>query len=310
MQTIKKDLVIIGAGPGGLGAAIYAVRAGLDFMVTDKFSPGGQIINTELIENYLGFKDDVSGFELMQKMIEHCLKFSIEIKEFFEIEKIDENKSPKAYPFACLAPKTKILAKTLIMATGASPSRLGVKGEDGLIGKGISFCATCDAALCRDKTVAVVGGGNAALEEAMFLTRFASKVYVIHRRDALRASKTIAAKALDNKKITFVLSSKIKEFIGSERLEKIVIENLKKKKEYMLDVEAVFEYVGLNPNSALVNTIADLDENNFIITDKNMETSRKGLYAVGDVRNTVLRQVITAISDGAIAATAIERSLI
>ncbi len=310
MQTIKKDLVIIGAGPGGLGAAIYAARAGLDFMVTEKLSPGGQIINTEIIENYLGFKEDISGFELMQKMIEHCLKFDIDIKEFFEIEKINENKSPKAYPYSCIAPKAKILTKTIILATGASPSRLGVKGEAELIGRGISFCATCDAALCRDKTVAVVGGGNAALEEAMFLTKFASRVYVIHRRDALRASKTISAKAMDHDKISFVLSSRIKEFIGGERLEKIVIKNIKKNKEHELDVDAVFEYVGLNPNSELVKGMVEVDESSFIVTDENMKTSREGLYAIGDVRNTALRQVITAVSDGAIAATAIEKTLI
>jgi len=314
MQEIKTDLLIIGAGPAGLGAAIYAARSALDFKIVDKFMAGGQIINTELIENYPGFKENISGFDLMQNILEHCKKFKVSINEYSSIEKIsiyenlDEcrqnNKSCiKPYKFICHTDSESILSRALIIATGASSKRLYVEGESEYIGKGISFCATCDGALYKDREVMVMGGGNTAIQEALFLTKFAKKVYVVHRRDELRAVKLLQNRAFEDKKIEFLYSSVIEKFSGKERLEEVLIKNLKNNKKYTKKIDGVFEYIGINPNSELVKDLVKLDEGRFIITNFNMETTYEGIFAAGDVRNTPLRQVITATSDGAVAAS-------
>ena len=319
MEEIKNDLLIIGAGPGGLGAALYAARAGLNFEVVEKYMAGGQIVNTEFIENYPGLKDDITGFGVAQNFVEHCKKFGANINEYFAIDSIkmvdglnldvDGSKNTKPFKFSCSGNDKVMLTKSLIIATGASPRKLEVKGEDAFIGKGISFCATCDGALYRDKVVAVVGGGDTAVEEALFLTKFAREVYIIHRRDELRAVKILQNRAFENKKIEFLWSSVIEEFIGQSKLEEIVIKNKKNNQKYNLKVDGVFEYVGLKPNSELVKDLVKLDENNFIITDSKMETSVEGIFAVGDVRNTSLRQVVTAVADGAIAAMSVDKYL-
>jgi thioredoxin reductase (NADPH) len=320
MDEIKTDLLIIGAGPAGLGAALYAARAALDFKVVDQLMAGGQIINTEYIENYPGFKENISGFDLMQNIVDHCKKFNIKIDEYFAIDSLSveeehiqnrqaEGKDLKPFRFICRGKNTTILARALIVATGSSPKRLYVKGEGELIGKGISFCATCDGALYKDKEVAVIGGGNTAIQEALFLTKFAKKVYIIHRRDELRAIKILQNRAFENNKIEFLLSSGIEKFAGKGHLEEIVIHDLKNNKEYGKKVNGVFEYVGIKPNNELVKEIVNMDENGFIITNQNMETSLPGIFAAGDVRNTSLRQVITAVADGAIAATYADRYL-
>ena len=233
------------------------------------------------------------------------------IKEFSKINKISviHNEKTDKNTFISESEKYKFKTKAIIVATGASPKKLDIPGEDRLIGKGISFCATCDGALYKDMDVAVIGGGNAALEEALFLTKFARKVYIIHRRDELRASKTIADKAKSNKKIHFLLNNKIIEFEGEERLAKVVIQNNKTNILKDINVSAVFEYVGIKPNSALLKDIVELDELGFVVTNKNLETSMPGIFAAGDVRNTPLRQVITAVADGAVAATSAEKYL-
>ena len=310
MEELKTDLLIIGAGPGGLGAALYARRAGLDFMIVEKNMAGGQIINTELVENYPGFKDSMSGFELAQNLADHCRSFDIEILEYSPIESIEEishEMEEKKYSFKCTGSKKIISSRAIIIATGAKPDRLNVKGETGLLGKGISFCATCDGALYRDREVAVVGGGDTAVEEALFLTNLVKKVYLIHRRDELRACDLLQCRAKENKKIEFLWSSIVEEFIGDEKLEAIIIKNKNDGKTRKLEVGAVFEYVGLQPNSEVVKELVDTDEKGFIITDTNMKTSREGIYAIGDVRVTPLRQVITAVSDGAIASMYIDK---
>lgn len=320
MDEIKTDLLIIGAGPAGLGAALYAARAALDFKVVDQLMAGGQIINTEYIENYPGFKENISGFDLMQNIVDHCKKFNIKIDEYFAIDSLSmeeehilnglaEGKDLKPFRFICRGKNTTILARALIIATGSSPKRLYVKGEGELIGKGISFCATCDGALYKDKEVAVIGGGNTAIQEALFLTKFAKKVYIIHRRDELRAIKILQNRAFENNKIEFLLSSVIEKFAGKDHLEEIVIHDLKNNREYRKRVNGVFEYVGIKPNNELVKEIVNMDENGFIITNQNMETSLPGIFAAGDVRNTSLRQVITAVADGAVAATYADKYL-
>jgi len=305
MQEIKKDLLIIGAGPGGLGTALYAVRAGLDFDIVEKNMTGGQIINTGLIENYPGFKEDLSGYEFIQNLVEHCKKFDIEVKEFFainSIEPVNAGEKGVSYNFKCLGGNKLIWTNAVVMATGASSNKLNVDGESKLIGRGVSFCATCDGALYRDREVAVVGGGDTAVDEAIFLTKFAKKVYVIHRRDQLRAVKILQERAFKNKKIEFIWDSVIEKFIGRDKLEEILIRNKKKNKTYKLAVDGVFEYVGWKPNSELVKGLVDIDDKGFIITNSKMETSLPGIFAVGDVRDTPLRQAITSVADGAVAA--------
>ncbi|MBU2563804.1 MAG: thioredoxin-disulfide reductase [Actinobacteria bacterium] len=312
MQEVKTDLLIIGAGPGGLSAALYARRAGLDFEIVEKKMAGGQIINTASVENYPGFKDDISGYELAQNLLGHCKRFDIEVREYFavnSIESVNTREKDKSYHFKCPGDEKLIWTKSVIMATGASPDRLNVEGESGLIGKGISFCATCDGALYRDREVAVVGGGDTAIDEAIFLTKFAKKVYIIHRRNELRAVEILKDRVLKNKKIEFLWDSVVEKFIGKNKLEEILIRNKKENKTYKLKVDGVFEYIGWKPNSELVKDLVQLDEKNFIITNFKMETSLPGIFAVGDVRNTPLRQVITAVADGAIAAIYVDRFL-
>ncbi len=308
MEKINKELLIVGAGPAGLGAAIYAHRAGINFSIADKYMAGGQIITTAEIDNYPGFYNDISGYDLMQNIISHVKKFGVQINEFCEINTItiSDNGEKK---FICSSEEFEFSVNAVIFATGASPKKLGAEGEDALIGKGISFCATCDGALYKNKTVAVIGGGNSAIEEALFLTKFAERVYVIHRRDELRAVKVIQEKAFENKKVVFILNSEIIKFIGRDRIEEIIIKNKKTAKVKNLKIDGVFEYVGINPNSLLLNGIVDFDEYGYIIADKNMQTSTIGLFAAGDIRNSVLKQVITAVADGALAATSAEKFL-
>ena len=310
MKELKTDLLIIGAGPGGLGAALYARRSGLDFMIVEKNMAGGQIINTDLIENYPGFMGNISGFELAQKLADHCRSFEIEIMEYFPVGSIDEvqhNIGGKNYRFKCSGEDSIIFARALIIASGARPDRLGAKGEAGLIGKGISFCATCDGALYRDMEVVVVGGGDTAVEEALFLTKLAKKVYIIHRRDELRAYNKLQTRAKENKKIEILWSSVVEEFVGGEKLEGVIIKNKKDGIVKKLDIAAVFEYVGLQPNSEIVKYLVDTDEKGFIITDMTMKTSGEGIFAIGDIRTTPFRQVVTAVADGAVAALYVDK---
>ena len=310
MEKQKTDLLIIGAGPGGLGAALYAKRAGLDFMIVEKNMAGGQIINTELVENYPGIKENVSGFQLAQILADHCRSFGIEILEYQPMESIEavSHKSHgKDYSFKCTGSGKVISTRAIIIATGARPDRLGIKGEAELIGKGISFCATCDGALYRDREVAVVGGGDTAVEEVLFLTKLVKKAYLIHRRDKLRASDILQRRAKKNKKIKFMWSSTVEEFIGKDKLEAVMVKNKKDGSITRLDVEAVFEYVGLRPNSEIIRDLVKTDANGFIITDNAMKTSYEGIYAIGDVRDTPLRQVITAVADGAVAAMRVDK---
>jgi len=291
---------------------LYARRAGLDFEIVEKKMAGGQIINTAAVENYPGFNDDISGYELAQNLLGHCRRFDIEVSEYFavnSIESVDTRKKDKSYHFKCPGDEKPICTNSVLMATGASPDRLNVEGESGLIGKGISFCATCDGALYMDREVAVVGGGDTAIDEAIFLTKFAKKVYVIHRRNELRAVEILKDRVLKNKKIEFLWDSVVEKFIGKNKLEEILIRNKKENKTYKLKVDGVFEYIGLKPNSELVKDLVELDEKNFIITNFKMETSLPGIFAVGDVRNTPLRQIITAVADGAIAAMYVDKFL-
>lgn len=309
MGNIKKDLVIVGSGPAGLGASLYAARSHLDFILIDKAAAGGQIMNTEFIENYLGFKGQVSGYELVQAFTEHVKEFDIDTEGFFEIERISVASQGKKPLLRCESDGREIQTRCVIVASGAYPKRLKAKGEELFLGRGVSFCATCDAALYKDKEVAVVGGGDTAIEEALFLTKFADKVYIIHRRDQLRAVKLLQERAFSNKKIEIVWDSVIDSFSGKDHVEEVALFNKKTEKSSVLKVQGVFEYIGWMPNSGFVKDLVETDDEGFIKTDQYMRTSQKGIFAVGDVRVTPLRQVITAVADGAIASMTADKYL-
>lgn len=295
MQEYNYDVVILGGGPAGLAAGIYASRGAVKTAVIDINMFGGQPSNYLELENYPGFPT-VGGFDLMEKFEEHADKFGIEKFPMQEIKSVDlKNKTVSTSD-------TTFNAKTLIIATGAQPMKLNVPGEKEFVGRGVSYCAVCDGAFYKDKIVAVVGGGNAAVEEAMYLTKFASKVYLIHRRDELRADKIVQERAFKNEKIEFIWNSVVEEIIGDELVNSLVIKNVKSNEVSTLEINGVFPYIGMTPNVDLFNGQLEQDARGFIVTDNMMQTSLNGVYAIGDVRTTPLRQVITATADGAVAA--------
>ena len=258
---------------------------------------GGQPSNYLELENYPAFPI-IGGYDLMEKMEEHADKFGVNKFPMEEIQKIDLISNPKVIETLTHTFK----AKSVIIATGAQPKKLGVKGEKEFLGRGVSYCAICDGAFYREKTVAVVAGGNAALEEAMYLTKFADKVYVIHRRNEFRADKIVQNLAFKNEKLEFVYDTVVNEINGEDTVKSLVIENVKTHEVSTLDVNGIFPYIGFLPNTDLINGQVEQDSNGFIVTDETMKTSVDGVFAAGDVRITPLRQVITATSDGAVAA--------
>ncbi|MFA7658669.1 MAG: thioredoxin-disulfide reductase [Candidatus Gastranaerophilaceae bacterium] len=295
-KTHEFDTVILGGGPAGLSAAIYAARGACSTAIIDTSMLGGQPTNYLELENYPGF-GIIDGFDLMEKFEQHADKFGVAKFPMQEIVNIDLLSQIKT-----INTKDSVFkAKTVIIATGAQAKKLGIPGEKEFIGRGVSYCAVCDGAFYKDKIVAVVGGGNAAIEEAMYLTKFANKVYVIHRRDTLRADKIIQERAFKNEKIEFVFDTIPKEILGENLVTAIVLENIKTKNISNLQVGGVFPYIGFSPNVDGIDGLSQ-DEAGFIITDETMQTSALGVFAVGDVRRTPLRQVITAASDGSIGA--------
>ena len=296
-MAIKEfDCLIIGGGPAGLNSALYATRAGLTCGIIDLYSMGGTPVNYCEIENYLGF-NKINGFLLSQKFEEHIDCFNIEkfpFQEIHELDLISEIKKIKTLD-------NEFLAKTVIIAAGASPKKLGILGEEENIGKGVSYCAVCDGIFYKEKVVAVIGGGASALEEAEYLTKFANKVYLIHRRDEFRADKLIQNRAKSNNKIEFILNSIPVEILANDKVNALKIKNIKTNEEKIINVDGVFPYIGLSANSKDFAKYLNLDENGFIKTDIYMRTHIQGVYAVGDIRNTPLRPVITAVADGAIA---------
>ncbi|MBR5554754.1 thioredoxin-disulfide reductase [bacterium] len=297
MQSYEFDTVILGGGPAGLSAGIYASRGAVSTAIIDISMLGGQPSNYLELENYPGFPI-IGGYDLMEKFEEHADKFGVQKFPMQEVESLDLKSNPKVI----LTKEAEFKAKTVIIACGAQPMKLGVPGEKEFVGRGVSYCAVCDGAFYRDKVVAVVGGGNAAVEEAMYLTKFASKVYLIHRRNELRADKIVQERAFKNEKIEFVWDSVVKEIVGEDLVHTAVLENVKTKELSNLQVNGVFPYIGMVPNIENISGQVEQDSNGFIITDETMKTSIDGVYAVGDVRKTPLRQVITAASDGAVGA--------
>lgn len=295
MAQLEFDTVILGGGPAGLSAGIYASRGAVSTAIVDMNMFGGQPSNYLELENYPGFQV-VGGYDLMEKFEEHADKFGVKKFPMQEIQSIDLNSK------RIITSENEFSAKTIIIATGAQPMKLGVPGEKEFVGRGVSYCAVCDGAFYRNKVVAVVGGGNAAVEEAMYLTKFADKVYLVHRRDELRADKIVQERAFKNEKIEFVWNSIVTEIKGENLVDTVVLENVKTHEVSNLSVNGVFPYIGIVPNVENISGQLLQDAGGFIVTDETMATSVEGVFAVGDVRKTPLRQVITAASDGAVGA--------
>ncbi|MFN4216875.1 MAG: thioredoxin-disulfide reductase [Brevinematales bacterium] len=298
------DVIIVGSGPAGMTAAIYTGRSLLKTLVLEKIGSGGQAALTELIENYPGFPQGINGYELSQRMEEQAKNFKASF-EYADVQKITRDNEGL---FHVYTESREFLSKTVIVATGASPKKLGIPNEEKFIGRGISFCATCDAAFYKDKIVAVIGGGDSAVEEGMFLTKFAKKVYLIHRRDQLRAAKIVQERAFKTPGMEFIWNTIVEEVKGENFLEAIKLKNIKTGETSYLDVNGMFLYIGLYPNTSFLEEVK-CDEQGYILTDEMMRTNIPGLFAAGDCRHTTLRQVITAASDGAIAAYAVEKYL-
>lgn len=302
MKNIDYDLVIIGGGPAGLTAGLYAARARLKVILIEKIVPGGQVVISDWIENYPGFPEGISGPDLVQKMTEQVKRFDLDI-ENNEAIAFDLSSPVKEIT---LNDRT-ITTRTIIIATGSSPKKLGIPGEDTFFGKGISSCATCDAPLFKDRVVAAVGGGDTAVQESLFLTKFVKKVYLIHRRDRLRAETILQERALANDKIEFIWDSVLTGIKGLSHVESISVQNVKTGDIIELSVDGCFIWIGILPNTQFLKDAVKLDEQGFIITDLNMETSVPGVFAAGDVRKTTLRQISTAVGDAAMAAFSAEQ---
>jgi len=301
MKSVDYELVIIGGGPAGLTAGLYAARGGLNVILIEKIVPGGQIIITDWIENYPGFPEGLSGPDLVQRMTEQVKRFDLSI-ESNEVVSVDFSEPVKKIT---LNDRT-LTTHAIIIATGASPKKLGVPGEETFYGKGISSCATCDGPFFKEGIVAAVGGGDTAVQESLFLTKFAKKVYLIHRRDKLRAAAILQKRALANEKIEMIWDSVLTDISGLTHVENITVKNVKTGDKTQFSVDGCFIWVGTIPNAQFLGDSVKLDEYGFIIADLNMETSVPGVFAAGDVRNTPLRQVVTAVGDGAIAAISAE----
>ncbi|HII93439.1 MAG TPA: thioredoxin-disulfide reductase [Methanosarcina sp.] len=292
------DLIIVGGGPGGLAAGIYAVRFGLNTLVLERSEISGQIALSGLVENYPGFPA-ISGLELMEKYKIHAQETGVKTK-ITDVLAVRSEGGKKIVS----TDSGDLESKAVIIATGANPKHLNVPGEKEFLSKGVSYCATCDGPFFRNKTVVIVGGGNTAINEAILLSKIARKVYLIHRRDRLRAAKVLQDKVFAIANIEFIFNASIQEILGSsgeiQRVEKIIYKDIKSEEQHELATDGIFIYVGIHPNTEIIDV--EKDKEGFIITDRFLETSMKGVYAVGDCRDTPIWQLVAAVRDGALAA--------
>lgn len=294
------DLIIIGSGPAGLSAAVYGKRAGLNLVVLEKAPmSGGQVLNTYEVDNYLGLPG-INGFDMGMQFREHADKLGVEFKEA-EVLALEDKGSVKLVR----TEEEELTAKAVILATGAVHAKLGVPGEESLSGMGVSYCATCDGAFFRNRTVAVVGGGDVALEDAIYLARTCDKVYLLHRRDELRGAMVLQEelKALPNVEILY--SHVVEEIVGEDAVEHIRIKNVKTGETSELPVAGVFVAVGIRPGTELIRDMVECDEGGYVIAGEDCATNVPGLYVAGDVRRKPIRQIITAVADGANAAVSV-----
>ncbi len=297
------DIVIIGAGPAGLTAGLYAGRGGQRAALNENMAPGGLVANTERIDNYPGFPEGISGYDLAQKMQAQSAKFGA---QFISDEAQAIAVEPKSFTLT-LASKTQLRAKAVIVATGAYPKKLGVPGEKELLGKGVSYCAVCDGAFFKGQDVAVIGGGDSAVQEAVYLAGLCSKVTVVHRRSALRAAESLQKIAFKNGRISFAWNKAVTAITGGTQVDGIRIMDKETMKEEVLPVSGVFVYVGHTPSSTVVRDIVRTDESGYVLTDGNMMTSVPGIFAAGDVRQKLVRQIAAAVGDAATAAIAAQQ---
>ena len=295
------DVVIVGGGPAGLAAALYTARMNLKTVILDRGPLGGQLLNTELVEDYPGF-DSILGADLAMKMGEHARRFGVEVRDFEPVKEIDVDGSTKVIR---LESGEEIRTPALIMAAGGLPRYLEVPGEQELAGRGVSYCAVCDGAFFKGQELAVIGGGDAAVEEGEFLTRYASKVYIVHRRSELRAQPILVERAKANPKVEFIFDAHVKEIVGDHKVQSIRYEQRGEAKE--LKVGGVFIFIGFVPNSTLLKVHVDHDAGGYLLTDRNMQTSVEGIWAVGDVRAQLTKQIATAVGDGTTAAVAAQQ---
>jgi len=298
------QLIIIGGGPAGLSAGLYASRSKLDTLLIEKAGLGGQILNAEMVENYPGFPQGISGAELGALIAQQATKYGLPTA-FAEVQGIEIRGGEKVVSTS----EGQYLAKAVIIAGGSEYSKLGVPGEEGFTGRGVSYCAMCDGAFFRDQVVAVVGGGNVALNDALFLTRFATKVIVIHRRDELRATRILQDRTFANPRIEFLWDTVVESIEGDKLVREVRLRNVKTGKGSSLMVSGIFVAVGLRPNTGYLKGLLELDEGGFIPINNQMETEVPGIFAAGDIRVGSIRQVVSAAGDGATAAIAAERFL-
>ena len=304
MSAWDYDLIIIGGGPAGLTAGIYAGRARLKTLLLEKLIHGGQMMTTDLVENYPGFPEGITGFELSDRMRQQAERFGLEIRS----QEVLELKPGKPVHTVVLQ-DGELTAGAVIIATGARYRRLGVPGEDKLVGRGVSFCATCDGALYRDQEIAMVGGGDNALTETLFLARFAKKIHLIHRRDQFRAAKYLQERIAELDNVEIHWDSEPVEFHGRDSLEAVTLKNVKTLETSLLPLSGVFIAIGMLPNSDWLKDLVPMDEWGFIFTDEIMATDIPGIFAAGDVRCKLWRQITTAVGDGSVAAIAAENYL-
>jgi thioredoxin reductase (NADPH) len=300
--VLEYDLLIAGGGPAGLTAGLYAARARLRTLLIENMAPGGQTASTFMVENYPGFPDGISGLDLAQAMERQAKRFGLEIINA-EVQQL----TSRGHLWEVNQEGKKFNAKAVIVATGVKPVKLGIPGEEKLKGRGVSYCATCDGPFFRGQDIGVIGGGDSAVDEALYLTRFARLVYLIHRRNSLRAEKILQERAFQNEKIKILWNTVVCKVLGETGVEELELKNLETQKKQTLKVSGVFFYVGLKPNTEFLRGVVSMDEQGYVITDENMATSAPGIFAAGDVRQKVLRQVTTAVGDGATAAFAVER---
>ena len=297
------DMIVIGGGPAGYTAALYAARSGLSVLVLEKLSAGGQMTNTEQIDNYPGFPEGIGGFELGERMQKGALRFGAE-NQFSEVKSVELSGQVKIVRTR----KKEFQARTVVLAAGAYPRKTGVEGEDRFAGRGVAYCAACDGMFYKDKTVAVYGGGNSAVEDALLLSRICKKVYLIHRRDTLRATK-IYQDALFGSSVELVWNSRVTAFLGDKHLSGVEIDDTKTGEKRELSLDGIFVSIGRIPDTGLFEGQVDMDEAGYLIADETTRTNLPGVFAAGDVRTKQLRQVITAAADGAAAAWNAEQYL-
>ena len=298
------DVIIIGAGPAGYTAGIYCSRARHDTLIVSGLLPGGQLMNTTDVENYPGFSDGIMGPDLMQVMRKQTERMGTTIIDDVVVDVDFRHK-----PFKVLTASEEFESKTIIVCTGATPRKIGITGEQTFAGKGVSYCATCDGAFFREQHIAVVGGGDSCMEEATFLTKFASKVHIIHRRDKFRASKIMQERALNNEKIQVHWNSIVKDIKGDEKVQQIILTDTKTNEETSLDMGGVFVAIGHEPNTELFKDQLELDENGYIILKNNTQTSIEGIFSAGDVHDHRYRQAVTAAGYGCMAAIDVDKYL-